>query len=170
MFLKVLEYNLKEISYAADVAQLSYSMNVHESGIVLKLDGFNHKLPLLFQTIVQHFVNFEVTEQIFEVVKKQLSRVYRNCIIKPNKLVRSVRLSILQLVKWSIVEKEGAIDSITLDDLKNFAISFKAQLYFESLIQGNVTAAEAVSLQDHLYKMVDPSPLLPCFHPEVNAK
>ncbi|XP_031561140.1 nardilysin-like [Actinia tenebrosa] len=169
IFLKVLEYNLKEISYAADVAQLSYSMNIHETGIVLKLDGFNHKLPLLFKTIVDYFVNFVVNEQTFNMVKKQLTRVYRNIIIKPQRLARSVRLSILQLVKWTIVDKRGAIDKITLKDVENFASSFKSQLYVESLIQGNVTSEEAICLQEYLCSKLNPSPLQLGYHPKIRV-
>lgn len=37
---------------------------------------------------------------------------------------------------------------------QNFAATFKNELYFESLIQGNVTVDEAISLQQHLYKYV----------------
>ncbi|XP_073259534.1 nardilysin-like [Porites lutea] len=169
MFLSVLEYNLKEIAYAADVAQLAYSMTISETGIVLKLDGFNDKLPLLFDTVINHIADFTVSPQTFEMVKRKLMRSYRNTIIKPQKLVRSVRLSILQHVKWTTVDKRSVIPDISLETLKNFVSAFKSKLFVESLIQGNITCQEAISLQEQLYNKLQFLPLQSCFHPEIRV-
>ncbi|XP_078353430.1 nardilysin-like [Oculina patagonica] len=166
LFLSVLEYNLKEIAYAADVAQLGYSMNVSETGIVLKLEGFNHKLGLLFETVVDHMANFTVSTQTFEMVKRKLMRSYRNTIIKPQKLVRSVRLSILQHIKWTTVDKRNVIPDATVEALQHFASCFKSKLFVESLIQGNVTSQEAISLQEQLYSKLQFMPLSSCLYPE----
>ncbi|EDO31509.1 predicted protein [Nematostella vectensis] len=152
VFLKVLEYNLREVAYAAGVAQLSYSMSVHETGIVLRLSGFNHKLPLLFQTIVDYFTNFTVDFQTFDMVKRELMRTYSNTAIKPNKLIRSVRLAILQHIKWTTVDKRAAIPDITMETLESFVRMFQSKLYIESLIQGNVTSEEAIALQEVIYR------------------
>ena len=42
----ILEHNLSEIGYEADTAQLSYSLKTEETGLVVKMSGFNHKLPV----------------------------------------------------------------------------------------------------------------------------
>ncbi|XP_044172178.1 nardilysin-like isoform X3 [Acropora millepora] len=169
LFLSVLEYNLKEIAYDANVAQLGYSMTVAETGIVLKLDGFNHKLALLFETIIDHIANFTATSQTFEMVKRRLIRSYRNSIIKPQKLVRSIRLSILQHIKWTTVNKRSAIPDVTLENLQYFVSAFKSKLFVESLIQGNITCQEAVSLQEQLYSKLQFMALNSSFHPEIRV-
>lgn len=169
LFLSVLEYNLKEIAYAADVAQLGYSMTVNETGIVLKLEGFNHKLPLLFETIIDHIADFSIGTQTFEMVKRKLMRSYRNSIIKPQKLVRSVRLSILQHVKWTTVDKRRVISDVTIEALEHFVSCFKCKLFVESLIQGNITSQEAIALQEQLYSKLQFMPLTRCLHPEIRV-
>ncbi|KAK2571167.1 Nardilysin [Acropora cervicornis] len=197
LFLSVLEYNLKEIAYDANVALLGYSMTVAETGIVLKLDGFNHKLALLFETIIDHIANFTATSQTFEMVKPlllrkvfivlaekgcckeavsskdkerlRLIRSYRNSIIKPQKLVRSIRLSILQHIKWTTVNKRSVIPDVTLENLQYFVSAFKSKLFVESLIQGNITCQEAISLQEQLYSKLQFMALNSSFHPEIRV-
>ncbi|XP_027049416.1 nardilysin-like [Pocillopora damicornis] len=169
VFLCVLEYNLKEIAYAADVAQLGYSMTVNETGIVLKLEGFSHKLPLLFETIIDRIADFSVSTQTFEMVKRKLMRSYRNSIIKPQKLVRSVRLSILQHVKWTTVDKRRVVPNVTIEKLQHFVSCFNSELFVESLIQGNITSQEAISLQEQLYSKLQFMPLMKSLHPEIRV-
>ncbi len=44
----ILEHNLTEIGYEADTAQLEYTLKTEESGLVMKMNGFNDKLPVSF--------------------------------------------------------------------------------------------------------------------------
>ena len=44
----------------ADLAQLSYSVYAHESGIVIKVSGLSDKLPRLLEVIMDHLVELKV--------------------------------------------------------------------------------------------------------------
>lgn len=46
LFVNILAHNLAEPAYEADVAQLEYKLVAGEHGLVVKLKGFNHKLPV----------------------------------------------------------------------------------------------------------------------------
>ncbi len=46
LFVNILVHNLAEPSYEADVAQLEYKLVAGEHGLVIKVKGFNHKLPV----------------------------------------------------------------------------------------------------------------------------
>lgn len=46
LLVNVLAHNLAEPAYEADVAQLEYKLVAGEHGLVLRLRGFNHKLPV----------------------------------------------------------------------------------------------------------------------------
>ena len=52
--------NMKEDVYPADLAQLSYSVYPHESGIVIKVSGLSDKLPRLLEVIMDHLVELKV--------------------------------------------------------------------------------------------------------------
>ena len=62
------------------------------------MSGLNDKLGLLLETILSHIKNFEVnfTEDVFNAVREQIKKEYYNNFIKPDKLVREIRLSLMQ--------------------------------------------------------------------------
>lgn len=64
LFVNILVHNLAEPAYEADVAQLEYKLVAGEHGLVIKVKGFNHKLPVnnqhrfvYIQKLVSFFLN-----------------------------------------------------------------------------------------------------------------
>lgn len=45
-FVNILAHNLAEPAYEADVAQLEYKLVAGEHGLIIRVKGFNHKLPV----------------------------------------------------------------------------------------------------------------------------
>ena len=85
-------------TYPADLAQLQYSVNSSERGFQISLNGLNDKLHLLLETILEHFAAFEehFEEEFFGAVQDQLKKNYYNTFIKPTKLVKELRLFMMQ--------------------------------------------------------------------------
>lgn len=46
IFVNILTHNLAEPAYEADVAQLEYKLVAGEHGLIIRVKGFNHKLPV----------------------------------------------------------------------------------------------------------------------------
>lgn len=88
LMVEVLKQLLAEELYAAVAAELSYEVNSSEKGLLIKVYGFNQKLPLLLETIVKYISNFPeiVTEDLFKVMKEQQLKAYYNTFLKPSKL------------------------------------------------------------------------------------
>ncbi|XP_077981898.1 nardilysin-like [Glandiceps talaboti] len=168
-FTTILEHNLSETAYAADVAQLTYHFTTLETGLGIKLAGLNHKLPLLFETIVYFIAGFSITDDLFQVVKEQMTRSYHNHIIKPSKLVNDVRLSILQDKKWTPVDKKAIVSTVTKDEILKFAHQFTHNLYIEGLVQGNLSSQEAVSFFTLLSEKLQPSSIPTNMLPEIRV-
>uniref|UniRef100_A0AAV2JGU6 Nardilysin n=1 Tax=Knipowitschia caucasica TaxID=637954 RepID=A0AAV2JGU6_KNICA len=142
LLVNILGHNLAEPAYEAEVAQLDYKLVAGEHGLVIKVKGFNHKLPLLFHLIVDHLAAFAASPDVFSMFSEQLKKTYFNILIKPDKLGKDVRLLILENSRWSMVEKYQALAAgLTVDDLMQFSQSFKSELYAEGLVQGNFTSA-----------------------------
>ncbi|XP_070816249.1 nardilysin b [Chaetodon trifascialis] len=144
LFVNVLAHNLAEPAYEADVAQLEYKLVAGEHGLVVRLKGFNHKLPLLLKLIVDHLADFSAEPGVFTMFSEQLKKTYFNILIKPERLGKDVRLLILEHSRWSVIQKYQAVmKGLTVDDLLTFAGGLKAELYAEGLVQGNFTSAES---------------------------
>ncbi|XP_029900301.1 nardilysin [Myripristis murdjan] len=144
LLVNILGHNLAEPAYEADVAQLEYKLVAGEHGLVIKVKGFNHKLPLLLHLIIDYLADFSASPDVFSMFSEQLKKTYFNILIKPEKLGKDVRLLILEHSRWSMVEKYQALtEGLTVDELMEFSRTFKAQLYAEGLVQGNFTSAES---------------------------
>uniref|UniRef100_A0A8C9XCT4 Nardilysin convertase n=1 Tax=Sander lucioperca TaxID=283035 RepID=A0A8C9XCT4_SANLU len=141
LFVNILAHNLAEPAYEADVAQLEYKLVAGEHGLVIRLKGFNHKLPLLLKLIVDHLADFSADPGVFNMFSEQLKKTYFNILIKPERLGKDVRLQILEHSRWSVIQKYQAVTKgLTVDDLEAFATGLKAELYVEGLVQGNFTS------------------------------
>ncbi|KAJ4939412.1 hypothetical protein JOQ06_028861 [Pogonophryne albipinna] len=144
LLVNILGHKLAELAYEAEVAQLEYKLSSGEHGLVIKVKGFNHKLPLLFHLIIDHLADFSAAPDVFSMYMEQLKKAYFNILIKPEKLGKDVRLLILENSRWSMVEKNQALTAgLTIEELMEFSRSLKSELYAEGLVQGNFNSTES---------------------------
>lgn len=57
LLVNILAHNLAEPTYEAEVAQLEYKLVAGEHGLVVKVKGFNHKLPVserVGERVIEH--------------------------------------------------------------------------------------------------------------------
>uniref|UniRef100_A0A8C3APQ6 Nardilysin convertase n=1 Tax=Cyclopterus lumpus TaxID=8103 RepID=A0A8C3APQ6_CYCLU len=140
LMVNILGHNLAGPAYEAEVAQLEYKLGAGEHGLVIKVKGFNHKLPLMFHLIIDHLADFSASPDVFSMFTEQLKKTYFNILIRPEKLGKDVRLLILEHSRWSMVEKYAALTAgLTSAELMDFSRGFRAELYAEGLVQGNVS-------------------------------
>lgn len=69
--------------YPATIAGYNYKLNSVEDGLILKLSGFNEKLPLIVDIITKAIGNTEdvINKATFEIFKKELKKNCYNYII-----------------------------------------------------------------------------------------
>jgi nardilysin len=123
------------------------------------VDGFNHKLAKLLELIVHHIVNWSVDEQTFESVKRSLARLYYNNLIDSEKMGNSLRLSLLQPVHWSSLDKRAVLMEVTPEEVGSTLKQLLSTLFMEILVQGNFTAQEAKDIADLIKTGINYKPL-----------
>uniref|UniRef100_A0A8C0UWE7 Nardilysin convertase n=1 Tax=Cyanistes caeruleus TaxID=156563 RepID=A0A8C0UWE7_CYACU len=163
-FVNILSHNLGEPAYEADVAQLEYKLVAGEYGLIIRVKGFNHKLPLLFQLIIDYLSDFSFTPAVFEMITEQLKKTYYNILIKPETLAKDVRLLILEHGRWSMIDKyQTLMKGLSIEALSAFVTAFKSQLFVEGLVQGNFTSREAKDFLNYVVQKLQFAPLAhPC--------
>ncbi|KAJ8920211.1 hypothetical protein NQ315_011872 [Exocentrus adspersus] len=141
--LNMLVIAITEELYPATAADLSYSFAVHEKGLVIKVSGYNQKLPLVTEVISKYLItlNDHLTEDMFSAVKDKVIKSYHNKLLKPSNL--DVRLNLLVTNSWTSADKHAAILGINLDEVKEFYGRFIRTLYVKVLVQGNVSSDAA---------------------------
>uniref|UniRef100_A0A671KD75 Nardilysin-like n=1 Tax=Sinocyclocheilus anshuiensis TaxID=1608454 RepID=A0A671KD75_9TELE len=114
LFVNILVHNLAEPAYEADVAQLEYKLVAGEHGLVIKVKGFNHKLPLLFNLIVDYLADFSAAPDVFSMFAEQLKKTYFNILIKPEKLGNTlISCFLLFLILFRKYKSDGLIQRVT---------------------------------------------------------
>lgn len=67
LLVKLLNDYLNPLAYPAELAGLHYSLSNTASGVQLAAYGFNHKLGVLLEKVLEHLVGFHVKDDRFAV-------------------------------------------------------------------------------------------------------
>ena len=78
LFLDLVQDAMNEYSYNADLAGLSYKLETQANGILINIDGYNDKLPVLAKVVLEKMAKLQVDPQRFEIIKDQIRRNYQN--------------------------------------------------------------------------------------------
>jgi secreted Zn-dependent insulinase-like peptidase len=71
---------LTEYAYDADLAGLVNEVDIHGDGISITMGGYNDKLIVLLQVVLEKIKNLEVREDRFAVMKEQVCvSIKMNC-------------------------------------------------------------------------------------------
>nr|CAI5844579.1 unnamed protein product [Callosobruchus analis] len=171
MMMNFLVYSLTEEAYPAVTADLSYDISSYEKGLLIKVYGYNQKLPVLIDLISKQLITFgdAISPEVFEAVKDKLIKSYHNKAIKPSSLAKDVRLVLLVNNVFTTMEKHAELQSVTLDELKDYCKEFIKTLYIKSLVQGNVTAKEASDTVKRFIDAVNFTEMPTDVHPKYNV-
>ncbi|XP_053669119.1 nardilysin-like [Anopheles marshallii] len=139
-FISMVKFQIAEELYPAEVAGLNYELYPAEKGLVLKIDGYNEKLPIIVDEISATMGRFAdiFSESVFDIIKVKLEKAYYNELMKPNKLNRDVRLKLVQLNHWTTWEKFEHMKNFTANDVRQFAKDFFNGFKIQALVQGNM--------------------------------
>ena len=127
----------------------------HYSRRHFQVSGFNDKLSVLLITILQHLVDLTCSLTIFEEEKMQLRRDYNNRLISPKKLSKDLRLSILEKLRFSLLDKFGSSEHLTQRGLFSFISQFNSRFHVDCLIQGNYTNLQAINVFEKCMKTLN---------------
>lgn len=77
---------LSEKLYPATIAGYNYKLHSVDDGLILRLSGFNEKLPLLVGIITKALTNIDgvIDSSVFETFRKELKKNCYNYIINSN--------------------------------------------------------------------------------------
>ncbi|KAH8338656.1 hypothetical protein KR059_011100, partial [Drosophila kikkawai] len=153
LFTYLVEFSIAEQLYPALEAGLTYGLYSGEKGLILRVSGFNQKLPLLVEIILKVMQTINLDPAQVESFKELKKRQIFNTLINGNALNHDLFYSILENKHFSLIQEYEAIDGITVDNLKQFMDNFPKKMYVQGLIQGNFTADQAKELMESVISM-----------------
>ncbi|GAB4843855.1 Insulin-degrading enzyme-like 1, peroxisomal [Ancistrocladus abbreviatus] len=151
IFTRLLTDYLNEYAYYAQVAGLYYAITQTDSGFEVTIFGYNHKLRILLETIVDKIAKFTVRPDRFYVIKEMVIKDYQNYKFQqPYQQAMYYCSLILQDQSWPWTEQLQVLPHLEAEDLAKFVPMVLSRAFLECYIAGNIEDNEAKSMIEHI--------------------
>ncbi|KAJ8306016.1 hypothetical protein KUTeg_016561 [Tegillarca granosa] len=127
-----------------------YNIEGLDTGLVVTLKGFNHKIQDLFQLILDEIFTFTCSDGLFDMMKEQLKKTYQNELLQPYELASMLKFSVIKPVYWPLSERVNAIDDVTKDMMEDFIKELLSHLFVEGFLSGNFTPENVTAFGNSL--------------------
>jgi len=132
---------LNEYSYPALVAGLTYSVVATRRGVMLTLGGYSDSAFKLLGIVGRQLTRDDYSAKLFQVEKSKIERVLGNFPLGQAYSVAGQLSGQLTLKQYYPRHQLlAALDSLTLDDLKQFISTVFARTHIQGMCHGNVSA------------------------------
>ncbi|KAK7686016.1 hypothetical protein QCA50_010827 [Cerrena zonata] len=166
----LLEDDLAEVTYDAELAGLDYSVTNYRGGILASVNGYNDKLGALLDTLLLRLKTLVINPDRLKVMAEQLDREYRNFYIRqPSLLCDHYTACLLMPLVWMPEDKLDEIQYITVEDIERHKIDLLSKVYLEVLVTGNICQEHAEDIVKHVEDRLDARSLKPSERPQVRS-
>lgn len=149
---KILNEQLSTEFYQGSVAGLSASFLPTETYLKLDLSGYQQKMPIMVNTMLQKLQHFNVTPELFAREKKTYVESLQNVATQMPYRQAFTHLGNTLLKNPTIVERLTALQALSLNDLTQVHKALLAKMAVRMLVYGNNTPEQARALSDELAK------------------
>jgi insulysin len=159
IWIKLFYEKFREEDYMASQAGLRLRQDIETKGISIIVSGFSQKFSKYYQSILEAFVNLELTEadqKLFEIHVRDVELGLDNHFYsQPYNQVFS-KISDIRLVHGysTIASMRKILPKITLQDIIQFNKLWLANPRLEWLVTGNITAEETLEMTDNCAQII----------------
>lgn len=160
LFFSIFEDSLSSFAYDAEVAGLGYAVSPSKHGFTVRSQGYNSKLGLLLNHILDRLSVYELDDLRFDVWKERLIRSYQN--IDHTNTYHQADYHSFYLMEehvYPIDERLKALEELTVEDLKSFGKAVLKQLNVEVLAVGNLSRHDVLEISENALSILKPRPL-----------
>ncbi|KAI1326360.1 ubiquitin carboxyl-terminal hydrolase-like protein [Xylariaceae sp. FL0255] len=138
---------LSEWSYDAEVAGLQYNVGLDTRGICIELSGYNDKLAVLLERVLQTVQSLTVKDDRFEIIKDRLARAYKNWELhQPYNQIGDYVVWLTSEHDHTVEQLEAEIAAISAEEVRSFHKQVMSQIHTEVYTHGNIYKEEALGL------------------------
>lgn len=152
----LIDDELNEIVYYASLVGISFSIHHWRDGFLMKVSGYNDKLSVLLQQILQKLISFKPKKDRFDVFKFKLNQEFKNFGYEvPYSQIGTHFLTLLNDKTYTYDMKIDTLNKeVNFDEFVQFAENiWDLGLFGEVLIHGNFNDTKAFeiskSIQDN---------------------
>jgi insulysin len=144
LYVACVNESLNELSYPAKQAGLNYSIREGYEGIYIDVNGYKESSMALFELLLDHMVDFSITENKFLAIKDKVVRDYKNFALSDaHQQTREKAPDILYHVKYTWEESLPVAESASLNGIKDYSKSLYEKTYTEAMVYGDFEKTDA---------------------------
>ncbi|KAG7660809.1 STE23 [[Candida] subhashii] len=143
---ELLNDELNQITYYASLVGLKVHIITWRDGINFKVTGYNDKLAVLLEKVLQKFVNFKPDKERFDAIKFKLRKEFKNFGYSvPYAQIGTYFLTLVNEKTYLYDDKVKILDDISFEDIYKFSTEdiWKSGIFAEVLIHGNFDIVKA---------------------------
>jgi secreted Zn-dependent insulinase-like peptidase len=160
LLISLISDELNELSYAATLAGLNYSLHPHLRGFSVKISGFNDRQDLLLKKLLAAVHSPALNELRFESIKREHIRKLQNASKKqPYQLIMGDLSDLLYRHSWTDQQLLAAYEDISLSQIKAYKQQLLAAGRINLLVYGNYRQQQAQTYARQIGKSLLKSPL-----------
>lgn len=143
VFIAMLKDDLKTFAYDAEIAGLGYDVDAVDNGLVLSLSGYNDKILVLLNKVLEKMTRFCCDPDRFAMICDQLERTWANFDLEqPYSHALYGFMFLTQTPRWHISQylahmRDG--NEITMESVNNFVPCLLEKMRAVIMVHGNVS-------------------------------
>ena len=136
--------SLNELTYPAKQAGLNYILREGYEGLYITISGYTESAMILYDIIMSHLVNYQISDDQFNALKDRILRDYQNFPLSDAwQITRKKNADIYNNINYDWEESFEMAKDITSESVGKYAESIFKRIYLEGLIYGNFSKREA---------------------------
>lgn len=153
IYVRAIKEALNTYSYPASLAGLHYNLTASGRGIELALGGYQHKLPVLLDRILEQMQHLELSEEEFDRYQASLQRKLENQLKnKPYERTLAELRQWLFVPSFSEEELLAALSKVERQQVVRYAENLASKLAVQSFVHGSISSATALELSELVAK------------------
>ncbi|MEN9343871.1 MAG: hypothetical protein RLZZ453_658 [Chlamydiota bacterium] len=158
LYTRALHEKLSPTLTLASVAGIACEFSPTDQGVLLTVQGYNDKAPLLIEALFDQLPHLAISKEEFEIYRTSLSASYDNASKElPVKLAMQ-KLNTILFHNPSAQDKLAAIRGISYEQFTQFCRGLFEKVYTEGLMYGNISSDYARVLWNGLKNKLGSAP------------
>lgn len=154
IYTELVNDKLQDLRYSASCANLYVFFNKTNQGLEITVTGFSDKLLILLTRYIQGIKSFVPSEKSFAMFKRKMLQNLENKLYStPFSQARRIYSSIINERSWTIKEQLDVLRDLNFKQLEAFVPTIFEELYFETLVFGNLSYVEALEVDSEVIKL-----------------
>ena len=136
--------SLNELVYPAKEAGLDYTLTDGYEGLFFTINGYTESTATLYDVVIPHLLNYQISDSQFKALKEKVSRYYQNFPLSDSwKITKDKNDQVYNNIKYGWKESLKMISGMTKISVRKYTQSIFKKIHVEGLIYGNYSKKEA---------------------------